>query len=130
MHARVRDATASSTQWQTFLGTKHNPYSPRVLVSPSQGWLWNSGRHVPVTLTLNFDTDVKELALCPSMSPDGQVSLVAVTLETNARIAHSQVWRDKEWVYITLPVPSKHVRLEFVESPSWVALHTVTANSI
>ena len=112
---RLVQAVASATRWQSFLGEEHNPFSARVLL-PSRGCgSWNSGRHAPVSLTLSFDTPAAVLELCPSMLPDGHVSLVAVPLEDTVeriahggeRTAHSGVWRDGVWVSIALAAPSR-----------------------
>jgi hypothetical protein len=125
---RLVQAVASATRWQSFLGEEHNPFSARVLLPSRLGGAWNSGRHAPVSLTLSFDAPVAVLELCPSMLPDGHVSLVVVPLEdAGERTAHSAVWRDCVWVSIALAAPSRSMRLEFAESPSWVALHGLSA---
>ena len=87
---------------------------------------WNAGRHAPgVTLTLGFDAPVTTLRLCPNMKPaEGFVGLVVV-LENGQRIAHRSLWRESEWVTITIPAPASELLIEFMESPSWIALHAV-----
>ena len=89
---------------------------------------WNAGCHAPgVTLALGFDEPVTVLMLCPSMKPaEGVVGLVVV-LENGERIAHRALWIESEWVTIDIPTPVHELRIEFVESPSWIALHAVDA---
>jgi hypothetical protein len=127
---------SSHDRWSWIFGKLHPGFwgAQRLLLQPGQygaffDRTWNSGRHAPgVTLTLGFDAPVNVLKLCPHMKPEeGLVGLIVV-LEDSERIAHREVWRENEWVEIPLPKPSSEMRVEFMESPSWIALHAVDAS--
>ena len=127
-------AEASHNQWSWFFGQgKDNPCSAaRLLIRSSHydaSHTWNAGCHAPgVTLWLGFDIPVAMLMLCPNMDPaEGVVGLVVV-LENTERIAHRAVWSEGEWVTIRIPTPCRNLHSEFVESPSWIALHAVDAS--
>jgi hypothetical protein len=116
---------ASHCRWFT-----NGPFSAQLLL-PSHydsvlNRTWNAGRHAPgVTLTLGFDAPVTALKLCPNMKPaEGFVGLVVV-LGNGQRIAHRTMWRESEWVTIAIPTPVSELLIEFMESPSWIALHAV-----
>ena len=147
-------AVASHTRWAHVLGSYGSPFTAQLLLLPPSrfdavlGRAWNAGRHAPgVALALEFDTPVTTLRLCPRMAPiEGVVGLVVVvvfassleeadeeattTTTTTAaqRIAHRELWRDGEWVAVALPAPARALRIEFVESPSWIALYAVEAS--
>ncbi len=102
---------------------------------------WNAGRHAPrVSLTVVFDEAVRQLRLRPNMNPEsGHVGLVitavgppgekgegAAPLAGHEKTAHSALWREGEWVSIALlGAPASAFRIEFMESPSWIALYGV-----
>ncbi len=126
-------AIASHNRWDWLFG-QSGPCGANILrMLPSHydsvlNHTWNSGRHAPgVTLTLTFDAPVTVLKLCPHMKPvEGFVGLIIV-LENAERIAHRELWRENQWVEIALPIPTSEMRVEFMESPSWIALHAVDA---
>jgi hypothetical protein len=138
-------AVASHTRWGHLLGSYGSPFTAQLLLLPPSrfdavlGRAWNAGRHAPgVVLALEFDAPVTTLRLCPRMVPtEGMVGLVVVVLSdvdeatatttTTAaeRIAHRELWREGEWVAVALPTPARALRIEFVESPSWIALYAV-----
>ena len=134
--ARLVRVEASHNRWGHFFGNgQGGPFSAQLLLMhPSQygavlNHTWNAGCHAAgVTLTLCYDAPVTVLKLCPSMKPaEGFVGLVVV-LENAGRIAHRTLWRESEWVTIEIPTPSSELRIEFMESPSWIALHAVDAS--
>jgi hypothetical protein len=90
---------------------------------------WNAGRFAPsVSLTLVFDKNVNILKLCPNMRPEtGRVGLVVKcgSEETQERVPHSEIWHEGEWVSIAIPTPASEFHIEFIESPSWIALYAV-----
>jgi hypothetical protein len=120
-------AVASHTRWACVFGSHCSPFTAQLLLLPSWrvdltgGRAWNAGRHAPgVTLWLEFDAPVTTLRLYPRMAPtEGVVGLVVV-IEGAERIAHRAFWRDCEWVAIALPTAARALRIEFVESPSWI----------
>jgi hypothetical protein len=128
----AKRATASHTRWARVFGSYGSPFTAQLLLLPpwrvdlTGGRAWNAGRHAPdVTLWLEFDTPVTTLRLCPRMAPtEGVVGLVVV-IEGAERIAHREFWRDDEWVTIALPTGARALRIEFVESPSWISLKAV-----
>ena len=132
---RLVRADASHNRWASWFGDgQGGPFSARLLLLPPSHYgavlnhTWNAGCHAPgVTLTLGYDTPVTALKLCPSMKPtEGFVGLVVV-LQNGERIAHRTLWRESEWVTIEIPTPATELRIEFMESPSWIALHAVDA---
>ncbi len=136
---RLEKVVASHTRWNSawLLGKgMGGPFSANLLLLPPSHYssvichTWNSGRHAPgVTLTLTFDAPVVVLRLCPHMIPEtGFVGLVITTTPGAGgahRTAHRSVWREGVWVSIALPSAARELRLEFMESPSWIALHAV-----
>jgi hypothetical protein len=148
---QLTHAVASHTRWAHVLGSYGSPFTAQLLLLPPSrfdalqlGRAWNAGRHAPdVTLALEFDAPVTTLRMCPRMAPtEGVVGLVVVvfassleeaddeattttTTTTALRIAHRELWRDGEWVAVALPAPARALRIEFVESPSWIALYAV-----
>ena len=130
-------AAASHTRWSWLFGTAGPFRAYNLCMSPAQrddviGQTWNAGRHPPhVTLTVEFDGPVRLLRLCPHMSPEsGHVGLVIAVLSEEEgavveRVPHSALWREGEWVSIALPRAASAFRIEFMESPSWIALHAV-----
>ena len=138
-------ASASHTRWQWLFGQDSGPFTPAMLKEFGGGgggskslWTllagegWNSGQYAPVTLMLAFSAPISLLKLCPRMRPcGGPVSLVVVLCDEGApekkkeRIALCETWEDEEWVSIDLPRPSACIRIEFVSSPSWIALYAV-----
>ena len=127
-------ATASHTRWSWLLGTVGGPFQAgNLCMSQAQrdaviGHTWNAGRAPPhVTLTVEFDEPVRLLRLCPHMNPEsGHVGLVITVLGGSAeRVPHRALWRENEWVSIALPGAASAFRIEFMESPSWIALHAV-----
>ena len=136
-------AVASHTRWARVFGSAGSPFTAQLLLQQPLHFprTWSAGRHAPdVTLTLEFDSPITTLRLCPRMAPikEGVVSLVVVLLTpseedeatataatTTARVAHSELWRDGLWVAVALPAPTRALRIEFVESPSWIALYAV-----
>lgn len=120
----LKRVQASDTRW-SLLFDNNSPFRAENLIHPDEFLRiksWNAGRHAPVSLTLTLDDTATQISMCPEMSPKmGPVSLVIVTLERNERVAHSSVWTHGEWVTIDIP-GSRHMRIEFVDSPSWIAL--------
>jgi hypothetical protein len=127
-------AIASHNRWDWLFGQYGPCCANLLLIPPSQydsvlNHTWNSGRHAPgVTLTLTFDAPMTVLRLCPRMNQaDGFVGLIIV-FENAERIAHREFWRENQWVEIALPTPASVMSIDFVESPSWIALHAVEAS--
>lgn len=120
----LTQVAASATRWW-LLFDKNGPFSAENLILPNDLRFfktWSAGRHPPVSLTLTLDDPATKVLLCPDMKPEtGQVGLVIINLERNERVAHSSEWTHGEWVTIDIP-SSKHMRIDFVESPSWIAL--------
>ena len=88
---------------------------------------WNSGRHAPVTLSMSFAERVRALKFCPDMQQrEGEVALVIVDTHTGRRTAFIGQWEDARWCRIALPWATDAVRVEFVSSPSWIALRALT----
>lgn len=118
---------ASSTRWEWSLGAgKFNPFSALYLADPNPALMpcWNAGRFAPVSLEATSDREVRRVCLCPEMvPPSGMVGVVVVTAEE--RVAHCGLWHDGVWVFIDISPSSGRVRLEFVESPSWIALRAL-----
>jgi hypothetical protein len=125
-------AVASHNRWGWLFGNgESGPFSASALIMPPSAFInqtWNSGRHAPgVTLSLTFGAPVTVLRLCPHMKPtEGFVGLIVVC-EKGERVAHRSLWREGEWVAIPLSTPASEMRVEFMESPSWIALHAVEA---
>ena len=133
-------ARASHTRWGSFFSEGSGPFGASILLCSQAERdavitnTWNAGRCAPnVTLTVAFDAPVTSLRLCPNMKPkDGRVGLVVTVLSpqpkwpaSHAKIAHSELWREGKWVAIALPTPTSALRIEFMESPSWIALYGV-----
>ena len=96
--------------------------------NPSLEKRWNSGQHAPVTLRLEFAAPVRAIEFCPDMKPsEGEVALVIVDADTGRRTAFLGRWQDARWCEVLLPWDAKRVRVEFVSSPSWIALRAVRA---
>ena len=134
--AQLIRATASHTRWGYFFGIDGSggPFNASLLLlQPSHydadiNHTWNSGRFAPdVMLRLTFDRPVTILKLCPSMKPaEGRVGLVITA--GSRKTPHYELWQEGEWVAIALPEPSSDLLIEFMESPSWIALHAVDAS--
>ena len=125
---------ASATRWLLLTqGGHHGPFRAENLLLPlpsnnnDNRWFkkktWNAGRHAPVALTLTLDAPATRVLLCPDMSPSrGRVGLVVVDLDApSRRVAHSSEWTHGQWVTVDVP-RARRMRIEFVESPSWIAL--------
>ena len=119
---------ASATRWLLLTqGGHHGPFRAEnlLLLPPNNRWFktWNAGRHAPVALTLTLDAPATRVLLCPDMSPSrGRVGLVVVDLDApSRRVAHSSEWTHGQWVTVDVP-RARRMRIEFVESPSWIAL--------
>ena len=126
---------ASATRWLLLTqGGHHGPFRAENLLLPlpsnnDNRWFkktWNAGRHAPVALTLTLDAPATRVLLCPDMSPSrGRVGLVVVDLDApSRRVAHSSEWTHGQWVTVDVP-RARRMRIEFVESPSWIALQGV-----
>ena len=118
---------ASSTRWEWGLGPERlNPFSALYLAhpNPTLSPCWNAGRFAPVTLDLAFSDSVRRIRICPEMVPESGTVGVVVVNERKERVAHCSQWRDGVWVVIDIP-PSRRCRLEFVESPSWIAVRSL-----
>ena len=129
------DAQASHTRlW--LLGA----FAARNVLNADTHNAWNAGRHAPVSLTLYLApsalplndtaaTSVDHLWLLPNMEPPkGVVDLVIRSPEGGVLGAHSSEWEDRVWVKVewTYTCPSSVLTLEFVSSPSWIALYAVS----
>ena len=121
---------ASATRW---LLLTHGPFRAEnlLLLPPNNNnnrWFnkktWNAGRHAPVALTLTLDAPATRVLLCPDRSPRrGRVGLVIVDLDQpSRRVAHSSEWTHGQWVTVDDVPRARRLRIEFVESPSWIAL--------
>ena len=122
---------ASATRWLLLTqGGHHGPFcAENLLPLPPNNdrWFkktWNAGRHAPVALTLTLDAPATRVLLCPDMSPRrGRVGLVIVDLDQpSRRVAHSSEWTHGQWVTVDDVPRARRLRIEFVESPSWIAL--------
>jgi hypothetical protein len=86
---------------------------------------WCAGRSAPVTLRLELSEGARKIGFCPETDP-GEVSLVLVDEDTGQRTGYIGPWRDSVWIEMEAPNPaSKRLRVEFVTSPSFIALRAL-----
>ena len=120
-------AKASHTRWGWLYRSVGltSPYATHNLLFGDAPRAWNSGRFAPVTLSLDFGRKrtMTGLMLTPEMEPlEGHVE-VRVLINT-WQIPHASIWQDAVPVVIEWeqPIEARSVTIEFLRSPSWIAL--------
>jgi hypothetical protein len=124
-------AKASHTRWGALYRSVglQSPYSTDNLLFRDAQAAWNSGRFAPVTLTLDFGRSLPMtgITVTPEMRP--QRGLVELVIRVGPTlVAHSSQWTDGAPVAIEWPdaIEARTVTLEFLRSPSWIALRATT----
>ena len=129
---KIAGAKASSTHWALLFGAARSPYRAANVLTADPAQTWNAGRFADVRLTLTLADEgaVVGVRIVPDMRARllGTVELL-VRGDPNDTIlaAHRSLWADRtpvavEWV---APRITRTVTLEFVQSPTWVALRHV-----
>ena len=107
-----------------------SPYACKNLLNTDMASTWNAGRFAPVSLTIDLGECRKVIGLIivPDMQPKkGTVSLILRMQGDTAFTAHSSTWIDRKPVSIVWmdPVHTRYITLEFLHSPSWIALRNI-----
>lgn len=105
------------------------PYDCVNLLNADLACTWNAGRFAPVSLQLDLGEPkrVVGLLLTPCMKPRRGAVRLAVWTDNGVATPHSATWEDMRPASIMWAdaVHTRFITLDFLDSPSWIALRCV-----
>ena len=127
MATLIHAESSSLSLFRRLLGG--NPHFSASRLQESNPFLspqWNSGQFAPVVLNLTLSSPAHSIGFCPDMEPaEGEVALVVIDRVSRQRTGFIGKWTDGCWFDLDLPCACSQISVEFVSSPSWIALRAV-----